>query len=160
MKKLILFLLLTTQLHAQQRAITLDEIYGTKANTFTAKTVTGVNWMKQGSFYTSLQPGQIVKYSIATGEVVETLFDQNTAIVGGTADKIDLEGYQLSPDERKLLLTTEEEPIYRRSKKAEYYVYDLGIKSLVKLSKNGKQQYATFSPDGTKVASCAKITYT
>ncbi len=153
MKKLILLLLLTTHtLHAQQRAITLDEIYGTKSGTFTAKTVTGVNWMKQGGFYTSLQPGQVVKYSIATGEAVETLFDQNTATITGTQEKIAIEGYQLSPDERKLLLTTEEEPLYRRSKKAEYYVYDLGIKSLVKLSQNGKQQYATFSPDGTKVA--------
>ena len=153
MKKIIILLLLLTHLaHAQQRAITLEEIYGTKSNTFTAKTVTGVNWMKQGGFYTSLQPGQVVKYSIATGEAVETLFDQNTATVAGGSDKITIEGYQLSPDERKLLLTTEEEPIYRRSKKAEYFVYDLGTKSLVKLSKNGKQQYASFSPDGTKVA--------
>ena len=153
MKKLILILaLLTTHLHAQQRAITLEEIYGTKSNTFTAKTVTGVNWMKQGGLYTSLQPGKVIKYSIATGEAVETLFDQSTAVVTGGSEKIDLEGYQLSADERKLLLTTEEEPIYRRSKKAEYYVYDLGTKSLVKLSKNGKQQYATFSPNGTQVA--------
>ena len=148
----LFFLLITTLAHAQQRAITLEEIYGTKSNTFTAKTVTGVNWMKLGGSYTSLQPGRVVKYSIDTGEAVETLFDQSTATVAGGTDKITIEGYQLSPDEQKLLLTTEEEPIYRRSTKAEYFVYDLGAKSLVKLSKNGKQQYATFSPDGTKVA--------
>lgn len=152
MKKLIFLLLLTQLAHAQQRAITLEEIYGTKSNTFTAKTITGVNWMKQGGFYTSLLPGKIVKYSIATGEAVETLFDQEQVSVAGTSNKIKIEGYQLSADERKLLLTTEEEPIYRRSTKAEYYIYDLGTKALVKLSKNGKQQYATFSPEGTRVA--------
>lgn len=152
MKKLILLLLLTHIAHAQQRAITLEEIYGTKSNTFTAKTITGVNWMKQGGFYTSLLPGKVVKYSIATGEAVETLFEQEQVSVAGTSAKIKIEGYQLSADERKLLLTTEEEPIYRRSTKAEYYIYDLGTKALVKLSQNGKQQYASFSPDGTKVA--------
>ncbi len=152
MKKLILLLLLTQLAHAQQRAITLEEIYGMKSNTFTAKTITGVNWMKQGGFYTSLLPGKVVKYSIATGEAVETLFDQEQVSVAGTSAKIKIEGYQLSADERKLLLTTEEEPIYRRSTKAEYYIFDLGTKSLVKLSPNGKQQYASFSPDGTKVA--------
>lgn len=152
MKKLILLVLLTHIAHAQQRAVTLEEIYGTKSNTFTAKTITGVNWMKQGGFYTSLLPGKVVKYSIATGEAVETLFDQEQVSVAGTSNKIKIEGYQLSADERKLLLTTEEEPIYRRSTKAEYYIYDLGTKALVKLSPNGKQQYATFSPQGTQVA--------
>jgi dipeptidyl-peptidase-4 len=152
MKKLILLLLLTQLAHAQQRAITLEEIYGMKSNTFTAKTITGVNWMKQGGYYTSLLPGKVVKYSIATGEAVETLFDQEQVTVAGTTAKIKIDDYQLSADERKLLLTTEEEPIYRRSTKAEYYVFDLSAKSLVKLSPNGKQQYASFSPDGTKVA--------
>ena len=66
--------------------------------------------------------------------------------MAGSSEKIKIEGYQLSSDENKMLLTTEEEPIYRRSTKAEYYIFDLGTKSLVKLSQNGKQQYASFSP--------------
>ncbi len=154
MKQLTFILvLLTTFVHAQQqRPITLAEIFGTKSNTFTAETVSGVNWMKEGGFYTSLQPGKVVKYSIATGEAVETLFDQSQVSVEGTSDKINIEGYELSADERKLLLVTDEEPIYRRSSKADNYIYNLDTKTLTKLSKNGKQQYATFSPDGTKVA--------
>jgi dipeptidyl-peptidase-4 len=58
----------------------------------------------------------------------------------------------MSSDEKKLLLTTHFESIYRRSFKADYYVYDLTTKSLQKLSQGGKQSYATFSPDGTYVA--------
>lgn len=150
--QLFIFLLLTSFVQAQQKPVTLEEIYGSKASIFNPKSVTGVNWMKQGGFYTSLLPGKVVKYSIATGEAVETLFDETQVVVAGTTTKIQIEGYELSSDERKLLLITEEEPLYRRSSKAENYIYDLDTKTLVKLSTKGKQQFATFSPDGSKVA--------
>lgn len=149
---IFILLLLATFVQAQQESVTLEEIYGANASVFTPKSVSGVNWMKQGGFYTSLLPGKIVKYSIATGEAVETLFDQEKVSVTGTNTKIQIEGYQLSSDEQKLLLITEEEPIYRRSSKAENYIYDLNAGTLVKLSSNGKQQFATFSPDGSKAA--------
>jgi dipeptidyl-peptidase-4 len=51
-----------------------------------------------------------------------------------------------------LLLTTKKENIYRHSFSAEYYIYDLEKSTLTPLSENGKQQLATFSPDGKKVA--------
>src|SRR5690606_27655410 len=58
----------------------------------------------------------------------------------------------LSPDEKKVLLATQQESIYRRSTKAYFYIYDLQNKRLVPLSAGDKQSYATFSPDGSKVA--------
>ncbi|TRZ64288.1 S9 family peptidase [bacterium] len=42
--------------------------------------------------------------------------------------------------------------IYRRSSISEYYVWDLKNKKLIPVSENGKQQLATFSPDGNKIA--------
>nr|WP_221307516.1 S9 family peptidase [Rhabdobacter roseus] len=149
---MLLLLVATAALAQTQKPVTLDEIYGARAGTFTAATVQGVNWMKQGGFYSSLGPGRVVKYSIATGEAVEVLFDQRTVSVEGNSQKIEIDDYQLSADERKLLLTTDEEPIYRHSTKAEYFVYDLATQKLTRLSTQGKQQYATFSPDGRRVA--------
>ena len=51
-----------------------------------------------------------------------------------------------------MLFATELEPIYRRSRKAYYYVYDLTTGDFQPLAEGGKQSYATFSPDGSYVA--------
>ncbi|KAB7731685.1 prolyl oligopeptidase family serine peptidase [Rudanella paleaurantiibacter] len=142
---------LTTQAQvAPPKQITLDDIWGQNAGTFTPRTVQGVNWMKAGGFYTTLANDRIVKYSITDGKAVDTLFDARTTRAGGQV--LSLDDYQLSADEQKLLLTTAEEPIYRRSSRATFYVYDLSTRQLRLLSQGDKQQYATFSPDGRKVA--------
>lgn len=151
--KFVRFVLLLFPLFTQaQKPVTLDDIWGRNQGVFSQRTVSGVNWLKTGGFYTTLDAGRIVKFSIVNGAAVETLFDERQNKVNATGQAIAIEGYQLSADERKLLLTTGEEPIYRRSSKAAFYVYDLSTKQLVALSKNGKQQYATFSPDGKRVA--------
>src|SRR5690606_1135175 len=55
-------------------------------------------------------------------------------------------------NESKVLLAADEEAIYRRSTKANYFVYDLKSKKITEVSSKGKQQYASFSPDGSKIA--------
>lgn len=147
-----LFLITIIPVFAQpKKNVTLDDIWGRNQGVFSQRTVEGVNWMKTGGFYTTLDGGKIVRFNITTGAPVETLFDERQTTVAGTSQAIHIDGYQLSADERKLLLTTNEEPIYRRSSRAEFYTYDLATKQLVPLSKGGKQQYATFSPDGRRV---------
>ncbi|MEO1050893.1 MAG: S9 family peptidase [Bacteroidota bacterium] len=137
------FLTLTSTI-AQQK-ITIEDIYGN--GTFSQKTVRNVNWMNQGQFYTARVGNDIIKYDIAKGEQVETL------VKGSELNPaIRFISYSFSPDEQKLLLMTNRESIYRRSFTAEYYVYDLASKLLKALSSNGKQSYATFSPDASKVA--------
>ncbi len=147
-----LFATLASPSHAQKKTLALNDIYGPQGSVFTPRTVTGVNWMQAGGFYTAQQAGKVVKYSIATGEAVETLFDQTAVKVEGTNQSIQFDSYELSANEQKLVLTTGIERIYRRSFKADFYVYDLKTQKLVQLSKNGKQMLATISPDGSKVA--------
>jgi dipeptidyl-peptidase-4 len=50
-----------------------------------------------------------------------------------------------------MLLTTETESIYRYSKRAIYYVFNIHNNKLKQISEN-KIRYATFSPDGSKVS--------
>ena len=135
---------------APPKQITLDDIWGRNAGTFAPRTVQGVNWMKSGGFYTTLAEGRVVKFSIIDGRAVDTLFDERNNRPAGQTISID--DYQLSADEQKLLLTTAEEPIYRRSSRATFYVYELATHQLKGLSRGEKQQYATFSPDGRRVA--------
>ncbi len=150
---LIAFLcfLFSEKIQAQQSPLTVEAIFA--RGTFAASGVQGINWMKNGRFYTSLTQeadGKIavVKYDVTTGQAVETLFQ--TGSLGNQAQSVD--DYALSPNEDKLLIATETESIYRHSGKSVYYVYDLKTKQAVPLSPGGKQSNATFSPDGSRVA--------
>lgn len=142
---LVLLLLIQNDLFSQKK-ITVKEV--TEA-TFRQNSVNNVNWANDGQYYTSLTENKIVRYRTATGEAVETLFDGAT-----NNPKLEIEDYVFSQDEKKILLKTANESIYRRSYKAIYYVYDVLSKQTNLLSKGGKQSYATFSPDASKVAFC------
>jgi len=61
-----------------------------------------------------------------------------------------MNSYTFNSDESKMLLTTGREAIYRRSSKSNFFVWD-GTK-LSALFDGGKQMYATFNPQSTKVA--------
>ncbi|MEI8137757.1 MAG: S9 family peptidase, partial [Bacteroidota bacterium] len=65
---------------------------------------------------------------------------------------LNLYTYQFSPNEDKLLLHENLENVYRRSPKANYYVYDIATKKTIQLSDKGKQMFPAFSPDGKKIA--------
>lgn len=128
-----------------QKSITIEDF--TMRPTFGARSVGGINWMKDGKFYSSLQNNKVVKFNITTGEAVETLVDG-----GALSPALSIDDYSFSADEKQILISTGFEPIYRRSFRASYFIYDVTTKTVKKLSDNGKQSYATFSPDGTKVA--------
>ena len=147
MRKLLLAfsaLLLVSTAFAQKE-ITIEDIY--QKGTFSQRSVYGINWMNDGRYYSAQEGNDIVKYDVTTGDKVSTILNGNDL-----SPSINFRGYTFSDAMDKILLMTERESIYRRSYKAEFYVYDMNSKELVKLSKNGKQSYATFSPDGSKVA--------
>lgn len=128
-----------------QKQITIEDLYS--RNTFEQKSVSGINWMNDGRYYTALENNNIVKYDVTSGNKVSTLLDGSTLTPSITFDE-----YQYSPDQKKVLLRTGREGIYRRSFTAEYFVYDTETSTLAPLTESGRQSYATFSPDGNKVA--------
>ncbi len=128
-----------------QKQITIDDLFSRP--TFRQNSVYGINWMNDGRYYTALENNNIVQYDVTSGEIVKTLLD------GSTLDPaIQFDEYQYSPDQRRILLRTDRQGIYRRSFTAMYYVYDTENKSLAPLTSSGRQSYATFSPDGSRVA--------
>ncbi|HEY9488174.1 MAG TPA: S9 family peptidase, partial [Chryseosolibacter sp.] len=128
-----------------QTSISVDDY--TVRRTFAEKSVTGINWMNDGKFYTALSDNKIVRYDITTGQPVGNLVDGVSF-----SNRISIDDYSFSADESKVILQTQKRSVYRRSFVAEYFVYDLNSKKLQPLSSGGAQSYATFSPDGSKVA--------
>lgn len=114
---------------------------------FEQKTVSGVRSLSDGERYTTMSDGRVLCFSYRTGEPAGVLFDASAA-----EPRIEFTDYVLSADERRLLLTTDVEPIYRHSFTAEYWIYDRQDGSLRRLSQGGPQQQAQFSPDGSRVA--------
>ena len=147
----VILVITSTQASLAQfkKSISLEDIWS--KYTFAQKQIQNINWMKDGAFYTALDAGKITKYRVSDGTAVEVLFNEIIS-VENLGKKITIDDYALSADEQKILISTETELIYRRSSKKENYVYDLRTKKLTQLSNGGKQMFATFSPDGTKVA--------
>lgn len=141
--KLLFGLILLSYAVLAQKEITFNDIL--LNDTFKQESVYNVNWMNDGRFYTTLEGNMISKYDVTTGQQIEIL-------VNGDDLDLKIDEYKFNSDERKLLLMTERASIYRRSYEAVFYIYDLETGILKKLSENGKQSYATFSPDSKMVA--------
>ena len=134
----------------EKKNFELEDLY--QRGTFYAKSVRGMNSMKDGKTYASFEKGQLNIYNYKTGKLEKTLFGITDLTMHPDSLPIGLQNYELSANEDKMLCLTDMESIYRHSFHANYYVYDFATKTLQPLSKNGKQRLATFSPDATKVA--------
>jgi dipeptidyl-peptidase 4 len=145
-------LLLPSLLVAQDKTLKLEDIWGNKQ--FSATTLQEVKSMNDGMHYTDLittEKGQfIIKKEIAQDKTVDTLF-RGSILDGGNGNST-ISGYIFNDEENMLLIAYDEEAIYRHSTKANNILFDLNTKTPYILSPSGKQQYATFSPAGDKIA--------
>ncbi len=149
---LILFLAVFSPLTAQQKNITLEDIWKPGSSVFRIERLDVLHSMNNGKEYAVLNyDGQnkvstVDVYDYKSGEKVRTLLNSK-----------DLKGidyvisYEFNKDESKILFSTELEQIYRRSSLGTYYVYDVKTKNFSLVSTN-KIQEPTFSNDGSKMA--------
>lgn len=137
-----LFLLLSFSAFAQKE-LTVKDIY--EKNEFKQETMSSLNWMNDGQYYTALEDNKILRYDVTTGL-------SDSVVIDGEALNLKIDDYSFTTDESRMLLLTDKQSVYRRSFTAEYYVYTFKGKELKKLSPNGRQSYATVSPDNQNVA--------
>ncbi|MCB0452066.1 MAG: S9 family peptidase, partial [Aequorivita sp.] len=146
---LLLFFTAFSNLTAQQKNITLEEIW---SGAFRTQGLDVLRSLNNGKEYAVLnydrqnKASTIDVYDYKSGEKVRTLLNSK-----------DLKGidyvisYEFNKDESKILFSTELEQIYRRSSLGTYYVYDIKTKDFRLVSTN-KVQEPTFSNDGSKIA--------
>lgn len=146
MKKILLFSLcfVAASTQAQQKSIQLEDIW--EEYKFWSQHVPGFNFMKNGTHFTRLKSRQeIAEYNIGTGK-------QTYSVFTSPKNDFNVTDYSYSEDEKKMLLETDVEKIYRYSSQANFYVYETETKKLQPVSEKGKQRYALFNPTADKVA--------
>ena len=127
--------------------ITVEDIW--RNGTFRSSGVYGLRSMNDGVHYSAMKYGsngvRIDQFSYKTGEKVATLVSDS--LIDGAS----IQGYSFSADESKMMISTESESVYRYSTRDVNYIFDRETGTSTLLSE-GKQMFATFSPNGSKVA--------
>ena len=140
--------------NSQPKEITLEDIWVNYK--FYPRGVSGFTPMPDPALYSVQTKDGLIAKNFATGETVRGIVSGSElkTASGGKIGMKEIQMYKLNEQQDKLLIGTEVEYIYRRSYKAIYYVYDLNAKKLTMLADTtlGKQSFATFSPDGKKIA--------
>jgi len=138
---MLLLVLISTASMLQAQAlkkVTLEDVF--KKGTFYQKSVYGINWMKDGQFYSSLvnRAGSpmVVKINLATGE-------EEAVLIDGRALGVKFTSYSFNTDESKALIASDVESIYRRSSKGIFYVVDMATGEKQQLADGEKISYAS-----------------
>ena len=147
--KTLVLLLLTSLSTVAQKSITLDEIW---TGAFRTQGMDELNALTTKNQYT------VLNYNANTRSMQIDLFDYAT--LGKISTLIDtkdfpvlrgIDSYSFNAKEDKILIANNSEQIFRHSFTADYFIYDVSLKTLTKIGEN-KIQEPTFSPDGSKVA--------
>lgn len=151
MKKIILgiitLFMAISNIHSTER-ITLKAI---QDGAFAAERLSGIKPIAGTDQYARISKDgkRVVRCSFKTGKQTAVLFDVNHTM-GAKIDSFD--GYVLSPDGARMLIQTKTERIYRRSFKAQYYIYTMASTKLEPLSEGGPQQVPVWSADSRQIA--------
>jgi len=134
---------------AQNKQFTLEEIWG---GSFRTESLQSLHSMNNGIQYSVLEINpeskdtSIEVYDYATGEKSKTLI--KASLIDGLSY---FQEYTFSRDEKKILLSSELEQIYRHSTRGIYHIFDIEANTSFKIS-DEKIQSPVLSPDGKKVA--------
>lgn len=151
--KVLLFLSLCTTLHAQEKKqLTVEDIYHAKK--FSGTTIEDVEWQpdSKGFTYTVRQddptaPQDIYHHDVASGETTVLIKSDGLTYEG---EPVQLSDYSWTDDGKYLLIVGKQKQIWRHSREAPHYLYEVDTKELtplagghpglrnVKLSPNGE----------------------
>ncbi|MEK9613221.1 MAG: S9 family peptidase [Flavobacteriaceae bacterium] len=144
MKKIVLLFFCVGVAYAQQ-SLSIEKLW---KGDYNANRMKSIRSLKNGIQYTVLEDenSKIVRHDYVGSNTEIVLLDSQKY---PELEKIS--DYKFSKDESKILIETQVDPIYRRSKQAIYWVYDRTNESLDKLT-DEKIQEPLFSPDANQVA--------
>ncbi len=145
---------LAANAEAQVAQLSVDRIFG--SDDFSTDLVS-IDWMADGRHYVTVERDDSGLTSLYQVETIsgqpQLLIDGRDLVPVGGNGPIAIDSYVFSADSSKLLVATDVQRIWRRSREATYYVWDLEARTLTPVSSRpGHQRYAKFAPDGGSVA--------
>lgn len=139
--------------------LTLERIF--EAREFNGDGGPAIQWMRRRGGYTTLeapadkQAGRdLVWHDPADGRQ-EVLVPSHRFVPSGEESPVTIEEYWFSDDESKLLIFTNSKRVWRLRTRGDFWVLDIAAGELKKLGGSAPPStlmFATFSPDGTRVA--------
>lgn len=147
--KRIFFCLITTAFSTvcfAQTQITLEDLFQNWL--YYPQYINELRSMQDGMHYTVNEDNVAIgKYAYSSGTRVGEIFNADSV------DAIDqFNSYQLNDEETLLLLAANSHSRYRYATLDDNYIYNIQTRAIQQLSRNGLQMYATFAPQGNKVA--------
>lgn len=145
-------LLVADTVRADDSLLTVGRIFGAKE--FEPETVPPHRWSKRSTAYFTLEKNAILRHDPATGKN-QVVASGKLLTPSGAKEPMKVDAYEFSADESRVLLYTNSQRVWRRNTRGDYWVLDLKEKTLRKLGGDAAPaslMFATFSPDGTRVA--------
>jgi dipeptidyl-peptidase-4 len=113
-----------------------------------------MKWNKDGNGYFTTEGGEIVLNELPSFKKTVLISKLLLKPAADTA-ALTIRDFSFSSDDKKVLIYTNTKRVWRQDSRGDYWVLNLGDKSLKKIGKNrpvSSLMFAKFSPDGSKVA--------
>jgi putative heme-binding domain-containing protein len=138
--------------------LSVSRLFGT--NEFDTEQLPSRRWSEVTSTYFTLEVAtdgtgrELVRHDPATGNR-DVVVSASAFVPDGTKEPLNIDAFEFSADESRLLLYTNSQRVWRRNTRGDYWVLDMAAGKLRKLGGDAAPatlMFATFSPDGTRVA--------
>ncbi len=113
-----------------------------------------IRWMKDGSSFSMLKDGGVVKMQVAGG-TQQVLVKRDELKVGSKGEPLAIRNYSFSDDGNWMLIFTNTAKVWRYHTRGDYWIFNMKDRSLRQAGKGRPSQslmFAKISPDGSKLA--------
>ncbi|HKP31678.1 MAG TPA: DPP IV N-terminal domain-containing protein, partial [Chitinophagaceae bacterium] len=114
----------------------------------------GMQWFKDGTSYSRVEEGQIVKY-VLPSNTKTVIVSKDKLIPKGQTAALPIRSFVFSEDGQKVLIFANSKKVWRYQTRGDYWLLNLSNNSLYQIGKNrpaSSLMFAKFSPDGKLVA--------
>jgi dipeptidyl-peptidase-4 len=142
----------------QASNLTIDAIF--KSKEFAGETFVG-QWQSDSQGFERIKRDaesgdvSIVRIDLTSPSKENVVVSSEMLTPDGTDKPLSMDSYQWSPDKTKLLVFANTQRVWRLNTRGDYWVLDLGAKSLKQIGEDADEaslMFAKFSPDAKKVA--------
>ncbi|WP_213279529.1 S9 family peptidase [Chryseobacterium indologenes] len=116
-------------------------------------------WTPDGNAYYSFTKKGVEIVDVLHPGKDQTLLNSNELVPAGSSEPLQVQSFQVSPDDKSLLLFANTRKVWRDNTRGDYWIFDKTTKKLTQLGKGlpySSLMFAKYSPDGKKVAYVSK----